>query len=153
MDLMNCIILLFAPIFTHALGTTARITFITVLTHENCWCSFRSLDLLLCVSSSLMILEIHGLDVAVPADIALVVAVLIGNIFCSLHLIPFVKMAVPHVLVQSAHTTVWKAAETAAFQAYCGLVFALRLGTVGLLLHLSLGWLGGTILVFAALTQ
>ena len=53
-----------------------------------------------------MILEIHGLDVAVPADIALVFTVLIGTIFCSLHLIPFVKMAVPHVLVQSAYTTV-----------------------------------------------
>ena len=106
MDLMNCIILLFAPIFTHALGTTARITFITVLTHENCWCSFRILDLLLCVSSSLMILEIHGLDVAVPADIALVVTVLIGINFCILHLLPFIGMVVPHVLIQSAHTTV-----------------------------------------------
>ena len=106
MDLMNCIILLFAPIFTHALGTTARITFITVLTHENCWCSFRSLDLLLCVISSLMILEIHGLDEAVPADIALVVAVLIGNIFCCLHLYPFIVMVLLHVLIQSAHTTI-----------------------------------------------
>ena len=103
---MNFINLLFAPIFAHALCTTARITFITELTHENCRYSFRSLDLPLCVISSLMILEIIGLDEAVPADIALVVAVLIGNIFCCLHLYPFILMMLPHVLIQSAHTTI-----------------------------------------------
>ena len=53
-----------------------------------------------------MILEIHGLDEAVPADIALVVAVLIGNILCCLHLYPFILMMLPHVLIQSAHTTI-----------------------------------------------
>ena len=103
---MNFINLLLASIFAHALCSTARITFITELTHENCWCSFRSLDLPLCVISSLMILEIHGLDEAVPADIALVVAVLIGNIFCCLHLYPFILMMLPHVLIQSAHTII-----------------------------------------------
>ena len=103
---MNFINLLFAPIFTHALCTTAGITFITELTHENCRYSFRSLDLPLSVISSLMILEIIGLDEAVPADIALVVAVLIGNIFCCLHLYPFILMMLPHVLIQSAHTII-----------------------------------------------
>ena len=78
---MNFINLIFAPVFAHVLCTTAKITLITVLTSENCRYSFRSLDLPLCVISSLMILEIHGLDEAVPADIALVVAVLFGNIF------------------------------------------------------------------------
>ena len=103
---MNFINLLFAPVFARALCTTARITFITVLTPENCTYSFRSLDLPLCVISSLMILEIHFLDEAVPADIALVVAFLISIKFCILHLYPFIVMAVPYVLIQSAHTTI-----------------------------------------------
>ena len=78
----------------------------TELTPENCRYSFRSLDLPLFVISSLMILEIHGLDEAVPADIALVVAVLISFIFCCLHIYPFIVMVLPNVLIQSAHTTI-----------------------------------------------
>ena len=105
-DLMNFISLLFAPVFTNALCSAASITFITELTPENFRYSFCSLNLPLCVISSLMILEIHFIDEAVPADIALVVALLIGNIFCCLHLYPFIVMVFPHVLIQSAHSTI-----------------------------------------------
>ena len=103
---MNFINLLFVPVFAHALCTTARITLITILTPENCRYSFRSLDLPLCVISSLTILEIHFLDEAIPADIAHVVAVLISIKFCYLHIYLFIVMAVPYVLIQSAHTTI-----------------------------------------------
>ena len=103
---MNFISLLFAPVFANALCTAARITFITELTPENCRYLFRSLNLPLCVISSLMILEIHTFGKAVPADIALVVAVLLSNIFCCLHLYPFIVMDLPDVLIQSAHTTI-----------------------------------------------
>ena len=71
----------------------------TELTPENCRYSFRSLDLPLFVISSLMILEIHGLDEAVPADIALVVAVLISFKFCCLRIYPFIVMVLPNVLI------------------------------------------------------
>ena len=125
----------------------------TELTYENCRYSFRSFDLVLFVNSSLMILEIHFLDEAVPADIALVVAVLISFIFCCLHIYPFIVMVLPNVLVQSAYTVIRTAAETAAVPACCGLVLALGLGTFGPLVHLCSGWLSGTPYIFAVRIQ
>ena len=148
--LLNCVDLLFTSKFAHTFGIFARISFCTVLTSEYIMYRLHRFDFPLCVISSPMVPQIHGFREAFLAYFAFVFTHKSCLFLGLLHLFPFFSMGFENMLVQVFPLFIWTAAETAAVLAFCGLVLALRQGTVGTLVHLFLGWLDGIPYVLTA---